>query len=325
MNTPVLYPMQLSPVCKSTIWGGNRMRDCFGFQTKLDNIAEAWMMSARDDNPGFIINGEYMAQRIDKLIEEYPELLAKGNTDPACPLLIKFIDARDKLSIQVHPDDAYAQAAGCADPRGKTEMWIVLEAAMGAELIFGTNRDFTQDELRSAIENSTLEDLMNYVPVKAGDVFFIPAGLIHAIGSGILIAEIQQNCDTTYRVYDYNRRQSDGSLRALHIDDAVACSRHFTDEEVEALQYVHGNNDSHCLADSKYFHVEQHTVRAETTFTVGDDSFVSVLVLNGQGVLSCNGENYALSSGVSYFLPAGMGDYTVKGEGGSVNIILSRT
>ena len=323
MNTPVLYPMQLSPVCRSTIWGGNRMRDCFGFQTKLDNIAEAWMMSARDDNPGFIIGGEYMAQRIDKLIEEYPELLAKGNTDPACPLLIKFIDARDKLSIQVHPDDAYAQAAGCADPRGKTEMWIVLEASMGAELIFGTNRDFTQEELRASIENGTLEDLMNYVPVKPGDVFFIPAGLIHAIGGGILIAEIQQNCDTTYRVYDYNRKQADGTLRALHIDDAVACSRHFTEEEVEALQYEGG--DKNCLADSKYFHVESHTVRAAKTFTVTDDSFVSVLVTNGQGVLSYNGEDYALSAGVSYFLPAGMGDYTVTGVGGSVGIILSRT
>ena len=322
MNTPVLYPMQLSPVCRSTIWGGNRMRDCFGFRTNLENIAEAWMLSARDDNPGFIISGEYMGERIDRVLEQYPELIAKGNTDPACPLLIKFIDARDKLSIQVHPDDAYAQAAGCADPRGKTEMWIVLEASMGAELIFGTNRDFTQEELRAAIENGTLEDLMNYVPVKPGDVFYIPAGLIHAIGGGILLAEIQQNCDTTYRVYDYNRRQAHGSLRALHIDDAVACSRHFTQEEVEALQYEKG--DKNCLADAKYFHVESASVRAEQTFSVGDDSFVSLLVTSGNGILTHNGAEYQLAAGLSYFLPAGMGDYSVKGQGGSVGIILSR-
>ena len=153
--------MQLSPVCKSTIWGGNRMRDCFGFQTKLDNIAEAWMMSARDDNPGFIINGEYMAQRIDKLIAEYPELLAKGNTDPACPLLIKFIDARDKLSIQVHPDDAYAQAAGCADPRGKTEMWYVVQADEKAHLMSGLTREITPEEYAAKVNKPILNIIKN--------------------------------------------------------------------------------------------------------------------------------------------------------------------
>ncbi len=320
MNTPILYPMQLSPVCRSTIWGGNRMRDCFGFQTKLDNIAEAWMLSARDDNPGFILGGEYMGERIDRVLETYPAMIKAGNTDPACPLLIKFIDARDKLSIQVHPDDAYAQAAGCADPRGKTEMWIVLEASMGAELIFGAKNDFTEEELRTAIEGGTLEDMMNYVSVKAGDVFFIPAGLIHAIGGGILLAEVQQNCDTTYRVYDYNRRQADGTLRALHVDDAVKCAKHFSAEEIAALQYEGGDRD--CLADSKYFHVEQITVREETTFTVTEASFVSLLVTSGEGVLTFGGESYPLSAGMSFFLPAGMGDYTVRGQR-SVGLILS--
>ena len=322
MDTPVLYPMQLSPVCRSTIWGGNRMRDCFDFQSKLDNIAEAWMLSAREDNPGFIVGCEYMGECLHKLLEKYPSMIAKNNEDPACPLLIKFIDARDKLSIQVHPDDAYAKAAGCADPRGKTEMWIVLEASMGAELIFGTNRNFTEDELRAAIEGGTLEELMNYVPVRAGDVFFIPAGLIHAIGGGILLAEVQQNCDTTYRVYDYNRRQADGSLRALHVDDAVKCAKHFTEEEISALQYENGDRD--CLVDSKYFHVETVTARAETALCVGDDSFVSLLVTAGSGVLVHNSGEYALTPGASYFLPAGMGEYSVRGTGGSVTVILSK-
>ncbi len=312
--------MQLSPVCRSTIWGGNRMRDCYGFQTKLDNIAEAWMLSARDDNPGFILGGEYMGERIDRVLARYPEMTAKGNTDPAFPLLIKFIDARDKLSIQVHPDDAYARAAGCADPRGKTEMWIVLEASQGAELIYGTKGDFTEDELRAAIESGCLEDRMNYVPVKAGDVFFIPAGLIHAIGGGILLAEVQQNCDTTYRVYDYNRRGADGSLRALHIDDAVKCARYFTADEITALQYEGGDRD--CLADSKYFHVERVTVNEETVFTVTDESFVSLLITQGEGVLSFDGTEYPLAAGMSFFLPAGMGDYRVKSARG-VQMILS--
>ncbi len=317
---PILYPMQLSPVCRSTIWGGNRMRDCYDFQTKLDNIAEAWMLSARDDNPGFILGGEYIGERIDRVLEKYPGMIKSGNTDPACPLLIKFIDAKDKLSIQVHPDDAYAKAAGCADPRGKTEMWIVLEASMGAELIFGTKESFTQEELRAAIEDGTLEDMMNYVPVKAGDVFYIPAGLIHAIGGGILLAEVQQNCDTTYRVYDYNRKQADGSLRALHVDDAVKCAKYFTDDEIAALQYERGSRD--CLADAKYFHVEGVTVRGTQTFTVSEDSFVSLLVTSGEGVLSFGGMEYPLGAGMSFFLPAGMGDYTVRGAR-SVGMLLS--
>lgn len=322
MNTPVLYPMQLSPVCRSTIWGGNRMRDCFGFQTKLENIAEAWMLSARDDNPGFILGGEYMGERIDKLLGQYPGMLARGNENPVCPLLIKFIDAKDKLSIQVHPDDAYAQAAGCRDPRGKTEMWIVLEASMGAELIYGTNHEFTEEELRAAIADGTLESQLQFVPVKAGDVFYIPAGLIHAIGGGILLAEIQQNCDTTYRVYDYNRRQADGSLRQLHVEDAVKCAKHFTDSEIKALQYEKGDTDA--LADSAYFHVEMQCVREEKAFSVGDDSFVSLLVTGGEGKLVHDGVEYTLTAGTSWFLPAGMGTYTVRGTSGAVRMILSR-
>ena len=289
----------------------------------LENIAEAWMLSARDDNPGFIVNGEYMGLRIDRLLQEAPQLLKKGNTDPACPLLIKFIDARDKLSIQVHPDDTYAKNAGAADPRGKTEMWIVLEASMGAELILGTTQPFTQAQLRHTIEDGTLEALMKHVPVRPGDVFYIPAGLIHAIGGGILLAEIQQNCDTTYRVYDYNRRQADGTLRALHIDDAVACSRYFTDTEIDDLRYERGDRNS--LADAAYFHADLEIVQNSRTFSVGEDSFVSLLVTTGAGVLTHGDTDYPLRAGDSYFLPAGMGEYHVRGTDGAVTLILSRT
>ncbi|MCQ2433591.1 MAG: class I mannose-6-phosphate isomerase [Clostridia bacterium] len=314
----VLYPMQLSPVCRSTIWGGNKMRDAFNFQSKLDNIAEAWMLSAREDAPGFIINGEYMGAMLHELLREHPEMIAAGS-DGSCPLLIKFIDAKDKLSIQVHPDDAYAISKGIG--RGKTEMWIVLEASRGAELIYGLNGTYSADELRDAISGGTLESLMRRVPVKAGDVFYIPAGLIHAIGGGILLAEIQQNCDTTYRVYDYNRRQADGSLRALHIDDAVACTKNFTDADIDAFRCEHGRTDA--LADSKYFWAEMHDLRADASFTVGD-SFVSLLVTNGEGALVYGGEEYPLSAGISYFLPAGMGDYTVKTQNGELlTVILS--
>ncbi len=314
------YPMQLSPVCKSTIWGGNRMRDVFGFQTKLDNIAEAWMLSAREDAPGFIVNGEYFGEMLHAVLEKNPELLSASN-DKECPLLIKFIDARDKLSVQVHPDDTYAAAKGIG--RGKTEMWVILDAARGAELLYGTKEDFSADMLRAAIENGTLSDMLRHVPVQAGDVFYIPAGMIHAIGSGILLAEIQQNCDTTYRVYDYDRRQADGSFRALHIDDAVACAKHFTEAALDALRYENGDRDA--LADAKYFHVESHAVQAPQTFSVGD-VFVSLLVTSGCGDLLWQGERYAMTAGMSYFLPAGLGDYTISSgtQDAAVKVLLSR-
>lgn len=320
MNNDFLYPMQLSPVCRSTIWGGNRMRDCFGFQTKLNNIAEAWMLSSRDDSPCFVVNGMHFAERLDSILSEHPELLSSKADSSVCPLLIKFIDARDKLSIQVHPDDAYAEKKGIG--RGKTEMWIILEASLGAEIIYGTREDFTPETLRASIEDNTLSEKLRHVPVHAGDVFFIPAGLIHAIGAGILLAEIQENCDTTYRVYDYNRKQDDGSLRPLHIDDAVACAKYYTDAEIDALRYENG--DRTALADSPLFRVSLQTVSESADFTVGD-SFVSLLVPSGEGVLSCRGEEYPLAPGMSYFLPAGLGTCRLSGkDGSSVTVILSR-
>ena len=252
-----MKPYKFHPFLRSMIWGGDKIVRFKGINSSFSSIGESWEISAVPGHES-VVAERGLADDVDcglslcQLIDKYQGKLVGeqvykqfGNQ---FPLLIKFIDANQDLSVQVHPDDGYA--ARVENDRGKTEMWIVLEAAMGAELIFGTNRDFTQDELRSAIENGTLEDLMNYVPVKAGDVFFIPAGLIHAIGSGILIAEIQQNCDTTYRVYDYNRRQADGSLRALHIDDAVACSRHFTDEEVEALQQQEAENQEDNIVEA---------------------------------------------------------------------------
>ncbi|MBQ3065449.1 MAG: class I mannose-6-phosphate isomerase [Clostridia bacterium] len=303
------YPMQISPVCRSTIWGGNRMRERFGFVSSEENIAEAWMLSARDDHPATVQNGFLAGKRIDHVIAEDPSLIAVSNTEPVCPLLIKFIDAEDKLSVQVHPDDAYAQAVNAPDPRGKTEMWVILEAAPDAALIMGTKRACSPAELRDAIESNTLLSLLQRVPVKKGDVFFIPSGLIHAIGEGILLAEIQQNCDTTYRVYDYERRQADGSLRPLHIEDSIACSRHFTAEEIDALRFENG--DRNTLADCKYFRVTEETVPDSRCFCVGADSFVSLLVTSGSGTLSHAGIHYPLFAGASYFLPADMGEYTV--------------
>ena len=190
---------------------------------------------------------------------------------------------------------------------------------MGAELIFGTNRDFTQEELRSAIENGTLEDLMNYVPVKPGDVFYIPAGLIHAIGGGILIAEIQQNSDLTYRVYDYDRRDANGNLRELHCDKACDVVCPMTESDITAKRYAANPSDATddtCLAHPAYFRVCRRTCATDHPGcgTVTEECFLHLLCLSGDCTIEAGNTTTAMSRGDSIFLPAGLGDYTVRGN-----------
>ncbi len=307
MDDMLLYPMGLSAICRSAIWGGNRMRDVFGIQTNINNIAEAWMLSARMDMPSFVVNGEHMGEMFPMLLSAHPEWIAKDATaDTHFPLLIKFIDARDTLSIQVHPDDAYAGKGN-----GKTELWVVLEASPMASIMLDTKSVLSGEALQAAIDNGTVASEMKVVSVKAGDVFYLPAGMLHAIGGGVLLAEIQENSDVTYRVTDFGRMGEDGTPRPLHIADAVAVAKHYTEEEIEALRYA-GERNEHTLANTARFSVEDHTVSEKEVFSVGD-RFVSLLVLSGRGVLVHNGETYPVSAGECYFLPAGMGEYSLAG------------
>lgn len=292
----IKYPLKLRSVCKEIIWGGNRLKSEYGKVADLDKIAESWELTVRHDGMNVIENGEYAGMTLGEYLGEDAE---------GFPLLIKLIDACDKLSIQVHPDDAYAKEK--EGEYGKTEMWYIVDAEQGAKLVYGL-KNYDKDAFRAAVENGTLEDYMNAVDVKRGDIFFIPSGLVHAIGAGILIAEIQQSSNVTYRVYDYMRRGKDGKLRELHVDKALDVIVDYTEDEIEAIRYEDGKDET-ALANCRYFKVDRHIVNGEITLSA-DTSFMHILALSGEGTVG----GVAIRKGESILLPKGLTDVLVSGK-----------
>lgn len=291
----IKYPLKLRSVCKEIIWGGNRLKSEYGKTSDLDKIAESWELTVRHDGMNVIENGEYAGMTLGEYL---------GKDAESFPLLIKLIDACDKLSIQVHPDDTYAKEK--EGEYGKTEMWYIVDAEPGAKLVYGL-KDYNKDTFRAAVADGTLEKYMNAVDVKKGDIFFIPSGLVHAIGAGILIAEIQQSSNVTYRVYDYMRRGKDGKLRELHVDKALDVIVDYTEEEIEAIRYEDGKDDT-ALANCRYFKVDRHIVTGEITLSA-DTSFMHILALSGEGTVG----GVAIKKGESILLPKGLLDVTVSG------------
>ena len=229
-------------------------------------------------------------------------------------MLIKFIDAEDRLSVQVHPDDTYA--ARVENDRGKTEMWYIVEAEEGAELICGLADGVTREDYAKAVKAGDVMSALKRQRVRAGETYFIPAGLPHAIGKGILIAEIQQNCDRTYRVYDYDRRQPDGSLRELHVEKALEVIRPFSCEEIDAIRYAKAGQDYNresLLAHCEFFRVEKLTVTNQAK-VISDGSMRHILCLAGAAKIFYDGEVYEVTRGDSWLIPASLADVTVSGN-----------
>ena len=217
-------PLLLSPAFKDYIWGGNRLKRDWGKRTDMTPLAESWELSCHEAGPSVIAGGAYAGRTLGDYLAEHPEDAGtKAQNAGAFPLLIKLIDAAGPLSVQVHPDDAYAREF--EHSLGKSEMWLVLDASEGAGIYYGFKRETPLAEMRAAIENNTLTELLSWVPAKTGDCFFIPAGTVHAIGAGLMVAEVQQSSNLTYRVYDYGRVGADGRPRELHIDKALAVAR----------------------------------------------------------------------------------------------------
>jgi len=296
------YPLKLKPIFKEIIWGGNKLKTEYGKVCDFEKLAESWELTVRHDGMNIIENGAHAGMTLEAYLE------AIGHTEKF-PLLIKLIDARDKLSIQVHPNDEYAQKN--EGEFGKTEVWYIVDADEGAELVFGLRGGFDKEAFRQALTEGTVEKYMNYVKVKPGDVYFIPSGLVHAIGAGILIAEIQQSSNVTYRVYDYMRRQKDGSLRELHVDKALDVIVDYSEEEIKKLQFAKADEvptakDSTLIAACDYFKVVKFDTTSEVTLSA-DSSFIHVLCLDGEG--SIDGE--PIKKGDSYFIPAGTGKVSV--------------
>ena len=313
------YPIRLAPCSTDAIWGGRRLISRYGKVADGANLAESWELSVREREKSVITNGCYADSPLGEYVAHAPVEIIGTNVPAGAPfpLLIKFIDAADRLSVQVHPDNGYAAAH--ESESGKTELWVILDADPGAELIYGLAGNCTVSDVSAAMAEGRIMDVLNRVPVHPGDVFFIPPGTVHAIGGGITLAEIQENSDLTYRVYDYDRPGLDGKPRPLHQEAALAVMKNRTPDEISTIRYArpHPTIDGELLASCDPFTVLRITVDEAHpfTYTVGGGSFVSLLILSSDGAsLITDGTDDRLCGGESWFLPAGLGTFTVAGK-----------
>ena len=311
-----MYPIKLKPAFKDYLWGGTRLRDDFGKDCDFDKIAESWELSCHKDGNSVVADGEFAGLTLAQYIEKEGKSVLGTNCEKFenFPILIKLIDAKDNLSVQVHPNNEYAQRV--EGEYGKTEMWYVVDCDEGASLLYGFKHNITKEEFRERIENNTLLEVTNSVPVKKGDVFFIDAGTVHAIGAGILIAEIQQNSNTTYRIYDYGRVGADGKPRQLHIDKAVDVTNLCPAKPYPQSEPVDmGGWTKKRLAKCEYFTVDVINVDTSAALEADKSSFVNILVLDGGCVLSSEGNDAVeLKKGDSVFIPAGLGKFELTGK-----------
>lgn len=299
--------LKLSPITKKIIWGGERLAREYGKGVCGEKIAESWELTSRADGVNTIVGGSCDGMLFSDWLDANKDAVCKGWDGERFPLLIKLIDAEADLSIQVHPDDEYA-ALHTTD-LGKTEMWYIVDAAPDARIIYGLKKKYSAEEVKAAIANGTLEELMNYVPVKKGETYFIPSGMVHAICKGILIAEIQQNSNITYRVYDYNRVGADGKLRELHVEDALAVIGKIEDPSAVCAQT---DEEKHIIAKCDYFTVYHHAYQA-FAMNASADSFIHLLCLDGKAVIAHKDGTMTIAKGESVFVPAGFGGIAVSG------------
>ncbi|HCW29444.1 MAG TPA: mannose-6-phosphate isomerase, class I [Roseburia sp.] len=306
-------PFLLSPAGKDYLWGGNRLKTEFNKEIDLVPLAETWECSTHPDGPSVIVTGEYAGKTLAELLKEHPEYLGKHpGTEGELPVLIKFIDAKKNLSVQVHPDDAYAWEYENGQ-LGKTEMWYVMDAAPDAQLVYGFSHDITKEQLRKSLEDGTVEKYLQKVKIQKDDVFFIEAGTVHAIGAGALIAEIQESSNLTYRLYDYKRVGKDGKLRELHIDKALDVANLKSSSEprqpLRLLKYKKGSA-TELLCRCKYFQVERYLLNTESSrklveFQTAGDTFQVFLCLDGCGVVFMeDGDSINFFKGDCIFVPA---------------------
>lgn len=294
---------QLEPACKDYLWGGTRLKEEYGKASDSPILAETWELSCHKDGESRLCGTD---QTLTDYIKQHPTACGTACARFATfPVLIKLIDAHQNLSIQVHPDDAYAKEH--EGQQGKTEMWHIVDATPDAGIYYGLKQKVTKAELQQAIENGTVCDLLRWVPVHKGDSFFIEAGTIHAIGAGCLIAEVQQNSNVTYRVYDYNRTDKDGHQRELHIDKACDVAK------LKPTQQLEPKNGH--LASCNYFTVDKLDICGRIEKICGRDSFHCLLVIEGELSITLLAKQMQAQKGDTVFIEAGSGCYTIKGSG----------
>ncbi|MCD7858907.1 MAG: class I mannose-6-phosphate isomerase [Firmicutes bacterium] len=305
-------PLLLAPVGKDSLWGGSRLNDDFSKGIDMSPLAETWECSTHPDGLSTVASGAFRGRTLRSVLQEHPEF---AGTHPdisnGLPILVKLIDARMDLSVQVHPDDAYAREHENGS-LGKTEMWYVLDALKGTRLVYGFYHDESPADVRRSLADGTIEKLLHKVPVRKDDVFFIPAGRIHALGAGALVAEIQQSSNLTYRLYDYNRLDKYGKPRELHVDKALDVAKlQGSREPRQPMRVLHFGKGqaSEFLCRCKYFQVERVLVNTErirelAELQTGSNSFQVLLFTEVCGTLFWEDESINCFRGDCFFVPA---------------------
>jgi mannose-6-phosphate isomerase len=299
-----MYPIKFKPIYKERIWGGTNLAAVLGREIPGDHIGESWELSSHNNGTSIVENGSLAGKNLNELIAEYKEQLVgkKFADDKSFPLLIKILDANDNLSIQVHPDDEYAQRV--EGEAGKTEAWYVIHAKENAHIIYGLKNNITKADFSKAVEDNRIDDAVKRVPVKVGDMIFVPAGMIHALLDGVMVYEVQQNSDTTYRVYDYDRVGDDGKKRELHIEKALDVIQ-FSEQP----NYNFREQSIQC----QYFSMEKLSVAGEK-HEMTKEQFIIYCVIAGSGEIQYKESIVGLSPGDTVLIPACLGEYILKGN-----------
>ena len=298
---------KFNPLLKSILWGGEKIVPFKHLTSDLKQVGESWEVSGVKDNESVVSDGKYKGWTLNKLVDTLKDkLVGKENYERfgnEFPLLVKFIDARQQLSIQVHPTDEQAQAQGLG--RGKTEMWYVMESDADASLRSGLKQQITPEQYKEMVENDTITEALSEYPVKEGDVFFLPAGRIHSIGAGCFLAEIQETSDVTYRIYDFKRKDNEGNYRELHTKEAAECIDYTVYPDYRT-QYEARQNEPVELVSCPYFTTSVYDLTEPMTLDYSDlDSFVIFVGLKGEGeITDAEGNTISFRAGESVLLPA---------------------
>jgi len=316
----MLYPLKFNPVYKDYIWGGRNFEK-YGRILPDGIVAESWEVSCHPNGISIVSNGAYKGVSLPELVKKLGSMLigrdlAEKNAD-RFPLLVKFIDANDDLSVQVHPDDSYAFVHENGE-YGKNEMWYIISAEPGARLVFDLVPGTSKSDFVEAVKNGTLENYLRYVEVYPGDVLSIPAGLVHAIGKGIILAEIQQNSDATYRLYDFNRVGKDGKKRPLHIDKAIDVINFGTESPKEKTKGImikldSGSSKTYLVAN-KYFSVEHLDISGKFHDVADGSKFHIFSFIDGEGEIIYKKGSIDVKTLESVLIPAEMGEYEIIGR-----------
>lgn len=310
----------LKPYFREKIWGGNKLNTEFGLPIPSETTGEAWMASAHPNGLSTVIfPEEFKGLTLDILYEEYPEIFGPDNVQPF-PLLVKIIDAKEDLSVQVHPDDDYAQEHEGPHEYGKNECWYILAAEEGAKIVYGHHAK-TRDEFESYVGKGDFETLLREIPVQKGDFFDVPAGTIHAIGSGVMVLETQQSSDTTYRVYDYDRKEANGQGRTLHLEQSADVTLYPHKDSIHTKRNRTFEEDTLTdLVSNDYFTVQKAVVTNQLSFET-EETYYLVTVVDGEGSIHIFDHQYTLKKGDSFVIPYGKNKIELQGK---IDLIFSR-